>query len=167
MKLYRVKLTGLNIVEVEPLFNILKNQATLQKEIAQSNKDLSNKLTELNGKTFSKQLTATGLTPRSNRCSIQNGGYFVVGNMCYFQLKVKILTALAGPNYWTLVDGLPRPLLDKVAAVASNDAAGGAARTATVEQTIGTNYGNLVYHNQANASVNDVVNFSGFYMIAF
>lgn len=50
MKLYRVKLTGLNIVEVEPLFNILKNQATLQKEIAQSNKDLSNKLTELNGK---------------------------------------------------------------------------------------------------------------------
>ena len=167
MKLYRVKLTGLNIVEVEPLFNILKNQATLQKEIAQSNKDLSDKVAELNGKTFSKQLTATGLTPRSNRCSIQNGGYFVVGNMCYFQLKVKILTALTGPNYWTLVDGLPRPLLDKVAAVASNDAAGGAARTATVEQTIGTNYGNLVYHNQANASVDDVVNFSGFYMIAF
>ena len=52
MKLYRVKLTGLNIVEVEPLFNILKNQATLQKEIAQSNKDLSNKLTELNGNSF-------------------------------------------------------------------------------------------------------------------
>ena len=50
MKLYRVKLTGLNIVEVEPLFNILKNQATLQKEIAQSNKDLSDKVTELNGK---------------------------------------------------------------------------------------------------------------------
>ena len=54
MKLYRVKLTGLNIVEVEPLFNILKNQATLQKEIAQSNKDLSNKLTELNGKIADK-----------------------------------------------------------------------------------------------------------------
>lgn len=49
MKLYRVKLTGLNIVEVEPLFNILKNQATLQKEIAQSNKDLSDKVAELNG----------------------------------------------------------------------------------------------------------------------
>ena len=136
MKLYRVKLTGLNIVEVEPLFNILKNQATLQKEIAQSNKDLSDKVAELNG------------------------------NMCYFQLKVKILTALAGPNYWSLIDGLPRPILDKVAAVASNDAAGGAARTVTVEQTTGMNYGNLVYHNQANASVNDVVNFSGFYMIA-
>lgn len=87
--------------------------------------------------------------------------------MCYFQLKIKILAALAGQNYWTLVDGLPRPILDKIAAVASNDAAGGAARSATVEQTTGTNYGNLVYHNQANASVNDVVNFSGFYMIAF
>lgn len=49
MKLYRVKLTGLNIVEVEPLFNILKNQATLQKEIAQSNKDLTERLAELNG----------------------------------------------------------------------------------------------------------------------
>lgn len=49
MKLYRVKLTGLNIVEVEALFNILKNQATLQKEIAQSNKDLTERLAELNG----------------------------------------------------------------------------------------------------------------------
>ena len=58
MKLYRVKLTGLNIVEVEPLFNILKNQATLQKEIAQSNKDLSNKLTELNGKIGDKMYRA-------------------------------------------------------------------------------------------------------------
>lgn len=54
MKLYRVKLTGLNIVEVEPLFNILKNQATLQKEIAQSNKDLTERLAELNGKIADK-----------------------------------------------------------------------------------------------------------------
>ena len=54
MKLYRVKLTGLNVVEVEPLFNILKNQATLQKEIAQSNKDLSDKVAELNGKIADK-----------------------------------------------------------------------------------------------------------------
>ena len=155
LPLYRVKLEGLNITAVEQLFTVNP-----------TNKDLSNKLTELNGKTFNKQLSATGLTARSNRCSIQSGGYFVIGNMCYFQLKVKILTALAGPNYWSLIDGLPRPIIDKVAAVASNDAAGGAARTVTVEQTTGTNYGNLVYHNQANASVNDVINFSGFYMIA-
>lgn len=44
MKLYRVKIEGLNITAVEPLFNILKNMAVLQREIAQSNKDLTEKL---------------------------------------------------------------------------------------------------------------------------
>lgn len=48
MKLYRVKIEGLNITAVEPLFNILKNMAVLQQEIAQTNKDLSNKVAELN-----------------------------------------------------------------------------------------------------------------------
>lgn len=48
MKLYRVKIKGLNITAVEPLFNILKNMAVLQQEIAQTNKDLSNKVAELN-----------------------------------------------------------------------------------------------------------------------
>lgn len=44
MKLYRVKIKGLNITAVEPLFNILKNMAVLQQEIAQTNKDLTKKL---------------------------------------------------------------------------------------------------------------------------
>ena len=44
MKLYRVKIKGLNITAVEPLFNILKNMAVLQQEIAQTNKDLTDKL---------------------------------------------------------------------------------------------------------------------------
>lgn len=48
MKLYRVKIEGLNITAVEPLFNILKNMAVLQQEIAKTNKDLADKLTELN-----------------------------------------------------------------------------------------------------------------------
>ena len=48
MKLYRVKIEGLNITAVEPLFNILKNMAVLQQEIAQTNKDLSNKVAKLN-----------------------------------------------------------------------------------------------------------------------
>ena len=48
MKLYRVKIKGLNITAVEPLFNILKNMAVLQQEIAQTNKDLSNKVNILN-----------------------------------------------------------------------------------------------------------------------
>ena len=100
MKLYRVKLTGLNIVEVEPLFNILKNQATLQKEIAQSNKDLSNKLTELNGnkpsffhhellwsgKLASKK-TATGMSPNWSKytlfvCRFDGGVSMALGIRC-------------------------------------------------------------------------------------
>ena len=47
MKLYRVKIKGLNITAVEPLFNILKNMAVLQQEIAQTNKDLSNKIANI------------------------------------------------------------------------------------------------------------------------
>ncbi len=37
MALYRVKITGLNITAVEPMFNILKNMASLQKELAEIN----------------------------------------------------------------------------------------------------------------------------------
>lgn len=44
MKLYRVKIEGLNITAVEPLFNILKNMAVLQREIATTNKELAAKL---------------------------------------------------------------------------------------------------------------------------
>ena len=44
MKLYRVKIEGLNITAVEPLFQVLKSKITLQKEIAQTNKDLADRL---------------------------------------------------------------------------------------------------------------------------
>lgn len=37
MALYRVKITGLNITAVEPMFNILKNMASLQKELTELN----------------------------------------------------------------------------------------------------------------------------------
>lgn len=42
MALYRVKITGLNITAVEPMFNILKNMASLQKEFAELNSKLKN-----------------------------------------------------------------------------------------------------------------------------
>lgn len=44
MKLYRVKIEGLNITAVEPLFRVLKSKITLQEEIAQTNKDLIDRL---------------------------------------------------------------------------------------------------------------------------
>lgn len=42
MALYRVKITGLNITAVEPMFNILKNMASLQKELAELNSKIKN-----------------------------------------------------------------------------------------------------------------------------
>ena len=48
MALYRVKITGLNITAVEPMFNILKNMASLQKELAELNSKL-NILDKTNG----------------------------------------------------------------------------------------------------------------------
>lgn len=41
MALYRVRLTGLNITAVEPMFNILKNMATLQKEFTELNSKIA------------------------------------------------------------------------------------------------------------------------------
>lgn len=41
MKLYRVKLEGLNIVAVEPLFKVLMNMSTLNASLADTNKSLS------------------------------------------------------------------------------------------------------------------------------
>ena len=57
MKLYRVKIKGLNITAVEPLFNILKNMAVLQQEIAKTNKDLSKLLTMIQPR---KRISKTG-----------------------------------------------------------------------------------------------------------
>lgn len=42
MALYRVKITGLNITAVEPMFNILKNMASLQKKLAELNSKIKN-----------------------------------------------------------------------------------------------------------------------------
>ena len=47
MALYRVKLTGLNIAVVEPMFNILKNMATLQKEFTELNSKTTYALTPI------------------------------------------------------------------------------------------------------------------------
>ena len=62
MKLYRVKIEGLNITAVEPLFNILKNMAVLQREIAQTNKDLTDEIVEMKSNitsvvSFNKNIT--------------------------------------------------------------------------------------------------------------
>ena len=92
MALYRVKLTGLNITAVEPMFNILKNMATLQKEF-----------TELNSKMIpvfvSNPFQFAGTGNKTFKYTVSGNGYAFIslsghigceaGND-YGQLEVKI-----------------------------------------------------------------------------
>ena len=79
MALYRVKITGLNITAVEPMFNILKNMASLQKEFAELNSKMV-----IGGK-------ATIITSGSNinvastnvafECPMSDTNYFVIATL--------------------------------------------------------------------------------------
>lgn len=74
MALYRVKITGLNITAVEPMFNILKNMASLQKELAELN---SNKKVECFSKTVATDTNILAdFSPEVNQI-IKNGGKIV------------------------------------------------------------------------------------------
>ena len=74
MALYRVKITGLNITAVEPMFNILKNMASLQKEFAELN---SNKKVECFSKTVAADTNIlVDFSPEVNQI-IKNGGKII------------------------------------------------------------------------------------------
>ena len=74
MALYRVKITGLNITAVEPMFNILKNMASLQKEFAELN---SNKKVECFSKTVATDTNIlVDFSPEVNQI-IKNGGKII------------------------------------------------------------------------------------------
>ena len=110
-------------------------------------------------------LTTDGLSARESRCTIASGGYCVMGDMCYFQLQLKLATALTGPNYWALIDGMPKPMT-RTAVSVSTDGAGGAARFSTVDLSTDSSSGSLIIRNSAGMSSGDVLNFSGYYMTA-
>ena len=74
MALYRVKITGLNITAVEPMFNILKNMASLQKEIAELN---SNKKVECFSKTVATDVDLLVDFSAEVNSIIKNGGKIV------------------------------------------------------------------------------------------
>lgn len=74
MKLYRVKIEGLNITAVEPLFYVLKNMAALQKEIAQTNKDLADKLKSLTCSPSVKRQETLVSFQRNKRYKIEHTG---------------------------------------------------------------------------------------------
>lgn len=102
MKLYRVKIEGLNITAVEPLFNILKNMAVLQQEIAKTNKDLSNQLAEIRKKMTGKYAYAYSAhldNEKSTKTSLTLNRIKATGHgrkcilMCWGAMKVTTLTA--------------------------------------------------------------------------
>ena len=74
MALYRVKITGLNITAVEPMFNILKNMASLQKEFAELN---SNKKVECFSKTVATDVDLLVDFSAEVNSIIKNGGKIV------------------------------------------------------------------------------------------
>lgn len=74
MTLYRVKLTGLNITAVEPMFNILKNMASLQKELAELN---SNKKVECFSKTVATDTNLLVDFSSEVNQIIKNGGKII------------------------------------------------------------------------------------------
>ena len=74
MALYRVKITGLNITAVEPMFNILKNMASLQKEFAELN---SNKKVECFSKTVATDVDLLVDFSEEVNSIIKNGGKIV------------------------------------------------------------------------------------------
>ena len=88
MALYRVKITGLNITAVEPMFNILKNMASLQKEFAElnsnkiGNKDNLISMLVANAKTVEDCLAQTTESGVYRWYSAKNqpstGGYMIV-----------------------------------------------------------------------------------------
>lgn len=110
------------------------------------------------------ELIRGNLTPSNNRCSITEGGYFIVGNMCYFSLCVKILANLAGNNYWGIVDNMPRPILSKVAVSVSNMNTG-TAMAATITQTGNGTNGTITFRTKDALAVNDEYCVSGWYML--
>ena len=77
MALYRVKITGLNITAVEPMFNILKNMASLQKELAELNSKIE--ITE-NGMCIKY---ANGIMKQCIKSSVLTGNFSAWGS-CYY-----------------------------------------------------------------------------------
>lgn len=148
---FEIHYDGLNITEVKKLL-----------EIAESNKDLETKIDNI----FAPTLTTEGLSAREGRCTIENGGYCMIGNMCFFQMGIKMTVSLSGPNYWTLIDNLPRPQNGSaVACTITGIGVDTAAKTLSLEANSPDIAGsNLVIHNAATISAGSIFSCSGFYL---
>lgn len=93
MALYRVKITGLNITAVEPMFNILKNMATLQKEFTELNSKISYNFESLAWKNPTYHITKkSGIIHIDYHCVVSGG----VSGMSF--LVAKLPSAICPKN---------------------------------------------------------------------
>ena len=149
--MFKVELDGIQVTNVTKMISVLdRNLADVPWVVEQMTASV---------------LSQSGLAIRDNRCTITSGGYRKIGNMCYVQFQLKLNTALAGPNYWALIDKLPRPI-SRTAIAVSTDGNGGASRMATVDLADDGKTGTLVIRNSAGMSSGDIMNFGGFYMVS-
>ena len=115
MKLYRVKLNGLNIVAVEPLFKVLLDMSTI-------NKDLS----ELQLYHDKKTLTPTDLGLNTGIWKAIVNNSYKIGNTIYLNMEIYTTSIIVANNVYNNAFTIPsqyRPLIDTAVNVTASDGA--------------------------------------------
>lgn len=115
MKLYRVKLNGLNIVAVEPLFKVLLDMSTI-------NKDLS----ELQLYHDKKTLTPTDLGLNTGIWKVIANNSYKIGNAIHLNMEIYTTSIIVANNVYNNAFTIPsqyRPLIDTAVNVTASDGA--------------------------------------------
>lgn len=115
MKLYRVKLEGLNIVAVEPLFRVLMDMSTINKY-----------LSELQAYHDKKSLTPTDLGIRTGIWKALANNSYKIGNTIHLNMEIYTTSIIVANNVYDNVFTIPaqyRPLNDTVVNVVASDGA--------------------------------------------
>lgn len=115
MKLYRVKLNGLNIVAVEPLFKVLLDMSTI-------NKDLS----ELQLYHDKKTLTPTDLGLNTGIWKVIANNSYKIGNTIHLNMEIYTTSIIVANNVYNNAFTIPsqyRPLIDTAVNVTASDGA--------------------------------------------
>lgn len=113
MKLYRVKLNGLNIVAVEPLFKVLLDMSTI-------NKDLS----ELQLYHDKKTLTPTDLGLNTGIWKVIANNSYKIGNAIHLNMEIYTTSIIVANNVYNNAFTIPsqyRPLIDTAVNVTASD----------------------------------------------
>lgn len=115
MKLYRVKLNGLNIVAVEPLFKVLLDMSTINKYLSE--------LQLYHGK---KTLTPTDLGLSTGIWKVIVNNSCIIGKTVHLNMEVYTTSIIVANNVYNNAFTIPsqyRPLIDTAVNVTASDGA--------------------------------------------